>query len=61
MKIVIESEPKETAELLQSIEARPEEKKFSVLIDARCTTDLQKEIRKYSQEFGQKRDLMFAD
>lgn len=28
MKIVIESEPKEIAELLQSIEARPEEKKI---------------------------------
>lgn len=28
MKIVIESEPKEIAELLQAIEARPEEKNF---------------------------------
>lgn len=53
MKITIDAEPKEIADLLLAIEDRPTEKTFSVLLDNNIIKS-QEDIHNYIQQFGQK-------
>lgn len=54
MKITIDAEPKEVANLLLAIEERPVEKTFSVLLEGNNIIKSQEDIHNYIQRFGQK-------
>lgn len=54
MKIVIEAEPKEIADLLLALEDRPVEKTFSVLLEKNNIIKSQEDIHNYIQRFCQK-------
>ncbi len=61
MKIVIEAEAKEMAELLLAIEERPMEKTISIPVDDNGNFNSPEDIRKYIRRFGQKTHSVLPD